>query len=227
MIKILCLLFTCSFLFSHDLNIIKDILPANCVILDCGANDGGSSHELAKKFPMATILAVEADPNIYDALAASVKNSDRILPFNLALSDKNGSISFFPNTLDSKSNKQGSLLPASEKNWYWKYAKVSPQPITVEAKTLDDFCFDNGITELHFLFLDMQGGEYQMLKHSKQALKSTIAIYTEVLFEEIYKNCPLYKDYKKLLNDLGFEEKQLWKRHKSWGDALFIRKEFL
>ncbi|MDN3507699.1 MAG: FkbM family methyltransferase, partial [Simkaniaceae bacterium] len=72
------------------------------VILDCGANQGGSSQVLYNIFPKGEIVAVEADPDVYKQLVKSTENNPSIKAFNYALCKKDGYISFYENENKSK-----------------------------------------------------------------------------------------------------------------------------
>ena len=206
-------------------NTIKPILPDQPVSLDCGANPGLSSVALLQAFPQSKIVAVEADPDVFVLLKNTAIKHPQIYPFHVALGDKNGVTPFYQAQNHRNARGQGSIFPQSKEHWYWK-VRLSKKPTSIPMQTLDDFCSQHEIPTLDFLFLDMQGAEYSMLKASVNILDKVRAIYTEVLFEEIYDGAPLYDDLKALLEQRGFAELTLYKRHKSWGDVLFINTRF-
>jgi len=222
------LLLTFNFLSiqASEFGIVKKYMPKNPVILDCGANNGISSILLVRTFPKALVLAVEADPIVFTTLVAKVKKFKSILPFNFILGDTDGEAEFYPNDRSQQCTCQGSVYKQSQENWYWNI-RLQDHPITLPSKKLDTFCSENNLSKIDFLYLDMQGGEYPMLKESKNILPKVSVIYAEVLFEQIYENCPLYNNLKNLLEKNGFVEIQLKRRHKSWGDAIFVKKELL
>ena len=82
----------------------------------------------------------------------------------------------------------------------------------------------NNIDHIDFMWLDMQGAEYQMLKKSKIILPTVKVIFTEVSLLQMYEDCPLYPEFRAWLESEGFEvvaEQLPWK---DMGNVLFIRK---
>ena len=87
----------------------------------------------------------------------------------------------------------------------------------------------------HFLKLDIQGAELEVLKGSVNALKNVLGLEVEINFKEIYKKTPLANDVEKYLNSQGFVLNDFltfyrWERnfHRNFGeivhgDALFLR----
>ncbi|MBD1996777.1 FkbM family methyltransferase [Leptolyngbya sp. FACHB-541] len=75
----------------------------------------------------------------------------------------------------------------------------------LEATTLDTFCQQEGIEEIDFLQLDVQGAELQVLEGASQIVKnSVLAIQTEVSFSELYINQPLFSEVDTYLRSFGF-----------------------
>jgi FkbM family methyltransferase len=77
----------------------------------------------------------------------------------------------------------------------------------------------------NFVNLDLQGAELLALNGMKKTLEHVDCVYTEVAFEELYKDCPLVDDITDFLEDAGFELVELAKECPSWGDAVYIRKQ--
>jgi FkbM family methyltransferase len=75
----------------------------------------------------------------------------------------------------------------------------------LETTTLDNFCCQEGIKEIDFLQLDVQGAELQVLKGASQIVgNSVLAIQTEVNFSELYINQPLFFEVDKYLRSSEF-----------------------
>ncbi len=68
---------------------------APSAILDIGSLDGADSVELSRMFPTATVHAFEPDPENFPLLQQTAKCCKRIIPHQIALSDKAGKATFF------------------------------------------------------------------------------------------------------------------------------------
>ncbi len=83
---------------------------ANPLIIDCGANIGTSCLFFRKSFPEARIIAIEADPEIFETLKGNLRrnNLDSGIEFiNKAVWINNDGVSFTPDGADGGSIKPG------------------------------------------------------------------------------------------------------------------------
>jgi FkbM family methyltransferase len=77
--------------------------------------------------------------------------------------------------------------------------------VGIETTTLDEFCQSEGIEEIDFLQIDVQGAELQVLQGASQILgRSILAVEAEVEFSHLYKNQPLFADVDIYLREQGF-----------------------
>jgi FkbM family methyltransferase len=75
----------------------------------------------------------------------------------------------------------------------------------IETTTLDQFCQSEGIEEIDFLQIDVQGAELQVLQGASQILgQSILAVQAEVGFSRLYQNQPLFADVDIYLREKGF-----------------------
>ena len=58
---------------------------------------------------------------------------------------------------------------------------------------------------LHFIKLDTEGSELEILKGGEETLKQTLALRIETHFAPLYKDCPLFGDIHAYLLEQGFE----------------------
>ena len=105
--------------------------------------------------------------------------------------------------------------------------------IDMEVSKLDNFI--NNQNQPHFIKLDTQGSELEILKGSKDTLKNVLGLEVEVNFKPIYKNIPLVCDVENFLNDQDFVLNDFitynrWERsaYRGFGeinhaDALFLK----
>jgi FkbM family methyltransferase len=112
--------------------------------------------------------------------------------------------------------------------------------IEVETTTLDVFCQTEGVEEIDFLKIDVQGADLKVLQGATQLLsKSVFAIQIEVEFTHLYKDQPLFADVDSFARQQGFTlfDLSMARRPKAispivsnthagqilWGDAFYFR----
>lgn len=202
--------------------ILKKYLPANPVIIDCGAHDGSDTVELIRLFKTASIHSFEPVDALFEKLKAHTVRFQNIHTYKLALSNTNGWSEF--HISEGESDGSSSLLPPLE------HLKDHPATkfntiIKVKTITLDDWAKEQNISNVDLLWLDMQGFELNMLKASSHILKTVKVIHTEVSTRETYKGVPQYATYRKFLEQQGFKV-VIEALPKGWdmGNVLFVRK---
>lgn len=110
----------------------------------------------------------------------------------------------------------------------------------IDTTTLDDFCIDEGINEVDFLQIDVQGADLDVLEGAKKTLScGTLAIQIEVEFSHLYTNQPLFADVDSFLGKHDFTlfdvshsyglrtrspiSSKLRSGQLLWGDAIYFR----
>ncbi|MBX3379775.1 MAG: FkbM family methyltransferase [Phycisphaeraceae bacterium] len=73
--------------------------------------------------------------------------------------------------------------------------------VPIQTVRLDDVA---EIGDVHFLKLDVQGAELDVLRNAERVLKSTMLLHCEVEFLEMYKGQPLFGDVHAFLRTQGF-----------------------
>ena len=128
-------------------------------IIDGGANVGLSLVYFKKLYPQSHILALEADPMIFDVLQANVKSLglSNVIVRNQALWDRNGTVSFASDHAD------GGRVEHTAKS------------ITVESVALAELL--NGPVD--FLKLDIEGAELRVLKAARESLRQVEKVFVE------------------------------------------------
>lgn len=189
--------------FAISKSILKKYLPANPVIVDCGAHIGADSVELARILPGSRVHAFEPVPAVFAFLSYNTRKYAGITCYPIALSDQNGEMTMYVSS--GASNASSSLLaPTAHKDDHPDV--LFNETIHVQTRTLDRWAEENNIPKVDFLWLDMQGYELQMLKASEKILPNVTAVYTEVSMKETYKNACLYKEVKSWMESKGFTE---------------------
>lgn len=115
---------------------------------------------------------------------------------------------------------------------------------TLETVSLDQFADAQGVPEIDFIKLDIQGAELEAFQGGVRSLKNVLAIISEVEFVPMYVDQPLFGDVDAFLRQQGFmfhkfvglcgrAAKPLvlnnnvnFATQHMWGDAMFITNIF-
>ena len=138
-------------------------------ILDCGANVGFASHYFAERHPEAQIVAVEADPTTFERLASNVAGHDRITPVHAALSDADGTATFY-----SAATSMSSSLTRRD---------AGQQEVSVPAITLSTLLRETGIDRVDVLKLDIEGAEFDVLAAAQDELGRVGVVAAEIHYD--------------------------------------------
>ncbi|MFA9214575.1 MAG: FkbM family methyltransferase [Candidatus Methylacidiphilales bacterium] len=140
--------------------ILKENINKNTKCIDIGCHKGEILTLMLKHAPNIEHYGFEPIPYLYKELKSKFKNKANILPY--ALSDINGNTTF----------QLVKNAPAYSGIKRRKYDIENPEieEINVEVKTLDTLI---PVTEkIHFIKIDVEGGEFNVLKGAKNMLKS-------------------------------------------------------
>ncbi len=195
----------------------------NPIIFEAGGHYGVDTIKFSNKWPQATIISFEPNPNAFEKLFELSKLKNNIFPFGLAVGDFNGSAVFYlcygTHGKDPIFEGASSLLPASES---MQIHYMGPK-INVDCVILDDWCKQNEITHIDFMWLDLEGMELQALKSSPEILKTVKVIYTETNFQEFRLGMTQYIELKNFLENSGFRLLSHWYQENLQGNAIFVR----
>ena len=141
----------------------------------------------------------------------------------------------------NRTRSSSGLLPANpaaldclqENGLPWSSEATLIETEIVQTRTLDSYCQETGLWP-HFLSMDIQGAEYEVLIGAPRALQPLLAIVTEVEFRQIYLGQKLFTDIDRFLSGMGFQFMQLyvpqyWRLHPAdsqkvltVGEALYL-----
>jgi FkbM family methyltransferase len=171
-------------------------------IFDIGANAGSWSRTLHMLFPRASIYAFEPLKEHYDTLVSISGDIPELHPFNVALGDQNGLVSFYKNEF-SPSSSIHLIDPAHLQAF--PYASKA-EHIEVPVRRLDDIIHSENIDiEKDILIkIDVQGHENEVLKGSKELLAYAKLLIIETSFVRLYEGQPLFNDIYAALLEFGF-----------------------
>ena len=199
------------------LNLSKNNIKSWCIV---GGYLGLEIPEILKNYPNSIIDIFECSKVNYERLEKNFINNKRVNIIKKAVSNKNGKLNFFENSLPGT----GSILRVGElaKAEYFLEEKES---FEVEAITLDSYFINKNIDVLQ---IDVQGAEKLVLEGSKDILKNTKSILVEIsVKKELYKNGVTFKELEKILYENEFSLVLLGTDFNLTGNALYIRNNFI
>jgi FkbM family methyltransferase len=206
----------------------KERLHGKCKqIFDVGANRGDVVTVYRELFPNAEIFAFEPFPDSFSILKNRYENDKQVHCNQVALAAEEGKKSFYVN----HNADTNSLLEPKETGLSSDKQVKNIKKIEVDSITIDNFCLQNGIENIDILKMDIQGGELDALKGTKQMLaKGKIGlIYSEVYFLEQYVDQPLFHDISSFLHKYGYYLQDVYspiygKGNIAWADVIFCKK---
>ena len=177
------------------------------VIVEAGASDGVDTLMFAKKFPEATIFAVEPIQEQIDFLRNKLKNFNNIRLSQVALSGKTELVNIFvgKSTGDLGGMGSSSLLKPSLHKKYFPEIIFNETQLT-SAVTLKKFFLDNNIKIADLLWLDIQGVELNVMEASQNTLQKSVKfLHLEISRVKFYEEMPSEGDIRKFLQAIGFK----------------------
>lgn len=209
------------------LDLINSFLPGNPVVFEVGAKDGDDSVKLAKMWPTGTIISFEANPGQFKSYEEKAKNFSNMFGYNFAVNTYNGYATFNlcwgTGGTDPVFEGASSLLEPSKA---MEIHYMGPK-ITVPCVIFDDWCRNNDVQNVDFMWLDLEGFESQFLSSSPKILSTVKVIYTETNFFEFRKGTTQFHELKKMLASHGFTVIAHWYNEGLQGDAIFVRTSLL
>jgi len=186
-------------------------------IFEIGACEGEDTTKYARLFPRARFWVFEPLPSNFSKLQVMLSHHPEIgaEAFCLALSDRSGTATFHvSSTAAARSSvkkaqgghRSSSLLPPrDEKPAALEWLEFS-EVIVVQTETLDNFCAMQGITQIDFIHMDVQGAELKVLSGATRMLPRIRAIWMEVAFEATYEGQPLELEATRWMAEQGFRK---------------------
>ncbi len=214
---------------SHKtIEIIKQFLSDNPVIVEAGAFNGHDTKKMALQWPQGTVHAFEPVPEIYERLIQNTEMLPNVYRYPFALSDHAGTVEFYISEKPTKpgiASQAGSIHKPKERLSHSPI--IFPRMTTVQTITLDQWADENGVSAIDLLWLDTQGHELAILQAAPKMIHNIKLVLAEVSFIESYEGQPLYEDVVAWMFNHGFEQigcdfsdtKQSF-----FGNALFMKR---
>jgi FkbM family methyltransferase len=214
---------------SHKtIEIIKQFLSDNPVIVEAGAFNGYDTKKMALQWPKGIIHAFEPVPEIYERLVQNTQMLPNVYRYPLALSDHTGTAEFYISEKPTKpgvASQAGSIHKPKERLSHSPI--IFPRMTTVQTITLDQWADENGVSAIDLLWLDTQGHELAILQAAPKMIHNIKLVLAEVSFIESYEGQPLYEDVVVWMFNHGFEQigRDFADTNQSFfGNALFVKR---
>lgn len=156
----------------NEINTISQYINNKSSVLILGAHIGSLAIPISKK--CEKLVAIEANPNNYSLLQTNIKLNEisNITSHNIAASDKQETIKFQLNTVNSGGSKR---VPQNNK---YIYTYDNPEVIDVQAYSLDEYLSGESFD---LVLIDIEGSEYFAMKGMTNILSSTKTLIVEFL----------------------------------------------
>lgn len=204
---------------------IGRFLPSGPVILEAGAHDGTNTVEMAEFWPQATIHAFEPIPSAAAAVTARIKPlGSRVQCHGIGLGPKDGEIEMHVSGDGTSGSCQSSSMLRPTAAQLREFPNI-PFGLTqlVPMRTLESWAAAAGVSQIDFMWLDMQGYELAALEGAGRLLTSTSAIHMEVSNVRLYEGAPLYPEVKARMAAWGFVP-TIEAFFRVSGNVLFVRR---
>jgi 2-O-methyltransferase len=202
---------------------VAPYLSGSPVILEAGAFDGTDTVGFAERWPGATIYTFEPVPKLFADVEHHTSHLAQVRRYPMALSDHTGPAAFHivgnPNDESSPGRDLSSLLPPND---ILVPQLAISQSITVQAITIADWAYGEGVDRIDFMWLDMQGMELATLKAAGPVLATTRVIHMGVHREEFFVGCALYDEIVSSMRSVGFRP-AIDRVTLKFGNILFVR----
>ena len=178
-------------------DIFEKLFERSSVFFDVGSNIGYYAIMAGVTNPKLKTYAFDPSPGPYAYLKDNVEINklSNVFPYQMALSDENGSLSF--------------QVAVNPKYTYLKYNSLgggghlvgvredsSPVVVTVKAMTLDDFVAEHKIAAMDLVKLDVEEAEHMVIKGGTHSLTK----FKPILVCEVFSNS-MWENLRSLLRD--------------------------
>ena len=190
-------------------SICPDLLTADSVVLDLGANYGAFANATASRFRCG-VYAVEASPRVFAKMPAG----DFVKKFNFAICGRSGAA-----TLNISSNHEVTSLKRLDN---WEYIDT----VKVEGLSLDEFLKTASIPQIDLLKVDIEGAEIEVFNSCSDAFLRSIDQITVEFHEWVGGSSKTeVKDVVSRLQALGFFVFKLSRAN--FSDVLFVHRRHM
>ena len=207
------------------------------LIVEIGAHYGEDSLRLVETFNGVQLYCFEPDPRNIVAFKKYI-NDARIQLFEIALSDTTGVAEFYQSYqeynetdlptkydwIDQEVYLKESLNNSGSSSLKKGYKFVLNDSILVKTQRFDEWSEENGIQEVDFAWIDVQGAEKEVLDGMGDAIRKIKLIWIEY-GETQYMGALRRSETINYLYNRGFIPVEKFSSQGNAGDLLFLRKK--
>jgi FkbM family methyltransferase len=186
-------------------------------VIHIGAHHGQEYKDYEKQ-GIENMIFFEPTHDNFIQLMRNLPIKESILLFNIALGNESGEKEMWVETAN-KGQSCSLLEPKIHLKQYPKIKFDKKEKVVIDK--LDNISFDH--TKFNMINIDVQGFELEVFKGATETLKNIDIIYSEINFEEVYKDCCLVGDLDTFLGHCGFVRVLTDAKPKTWGDALYLK----
>ncbi len=175
-----------DFEWSGEKNLIEHLLKEKLkevnrpIIFDVGANIGKYTSLLHSHYPNALIHSFEPSKQTFSQLKHEIVKYSNVFAHNTALGSKKGEQTLFKPKNDFSSH---STLHSGVIDGLLNQSEVEEERVNIE--TLDSFCEKNEIKRIHFLKIDTEGHELEVLRGAEKLINSGAIDIIQFEFNEM------------------------------------------
>jgi len=189
------------------------------VIFEAGARDCKDTLDFHCLYPQAEIYTFECNPRTLDKCHKRVDGISQIHLIEKAVWSQSGFLMFHP-IIEGGNAGASSVFMA---NGNYPAEVLTQDEIMVNAVTFADIIREHNLPGVDMLWLDLQGAELDALKGLGDYLSGVKLIMTEVMFQAIYSDQPLFREIDDYLSWAGFDV-IAWPYRDHWfGNAIYGR----
>lgn len=178
-------------------------------IFDVGANTGEYSLLLKDVFSLATIYAFEPNPVTFRLLEEKTKMVSNIQSFPVGLGSNESTMEIYTYKND-QSSEHASVIKDVMVTLH-KSDQIENYQVPI--MSLDNFCKDRSIENIHFLKIDTEGFELEVLRGALNFINekkieviqfefNEMNIYSKAFLHDFYKTLPNYNFHRLCKNKL-------------------------
>lgn len=157
---------------------LRKTLPSDAIMLDVGANSGQYATLARAVFPDARIYSFEPNPAAFAKLVETARQL-RIQPIALGCGSAPGTRLMFDRAADA-GTPFATLVPG-----VIEQRVATPARFDVELTTIDIFCQEQGLAEVHLLKIDVEGFEQNVLEGAAAMLAKRAVRVVQFEFNEM------------------------------------------